>query len=49
MTKNESEIKLWLRAPNPEYGGLLPLEIASQGKIDSVADYLEDIKKGSPA
>lgn len=49
MTKNESEIQLWLRAPNPEYGGLSPLEIISQGKIDSIIGYLEDIKKGSPA
>ena len=49
MTENESEIQLWLlRAPNPEYGGLSPLEIISQGKIDSVVGYLEDIKKGSP-
>ncbi len=49
MTENESEIQLWLRAPNPEYGGLSPLEIISQGKIDSIVGYLEDIKKGSPA
>ena len=49
MTKNESDIQLWLRAPNPEYGGLSPLEIISQGKIDSVIGYLEDIKKGFPA
>ena len=49
MTKNESEIQLWLRAPNPEYGGLSPLEVISQGKIDSIVDYLEDIKRGSPA
>ncbi len=49
MTNNESEILLWLRAPNPEYGGLSPLEIISQGKIDSIVNYLEDIKKGSPA
>ncbi len=49
MTKNESEIQLWLRAPNPEYCGLSPLEIISQGKIDSILGYLEDIKKGSPA
>ena len=49
MTKNESEIQLWLRAPNPEYGGSSPLEVISQGKIDSVVDYLEDIKKGSLA
>jgi len=33
MTKNESEIQLWLRVPNPEYDGLLPLEIISQGKL----------------
>ena len=49
MTKNESEIQLWLRAPNPEYSGLSPLEVISQGKIDSIVGYLEDIKKGSPA
>lgn len=49
MTRNESDIQLWLRAPNPEYGGLSPLEIISQGKIDSIMSYLEDIKKGSPA
>jgi len=49
MTKNESEIQLWLRAPNPEYSGLSPLEIISQGKIDTIVGYLEDIKKGSPA
>ena len=49
MTKNESEIQLWLRALNPEYGGLSPLEIISQGKIDTIVGYLEDIKKGSPA
>ncbi|MCJ7472583.1 MAG: hypothetical protein MUP02_07240 [Actinobacteria bacterium] len=49
MTNNESEILLWLRAPNPEYSGLSPIEVISQGKIDSIVNYLENIKKGSPA
>jgi hypothetical protein len=49
MTNNRSQIQLWLRAPNPEYGGLSPLEVITKGKIDSVIGYLEDIMKGIPA
>ena len=49
MTSNRSQIQLWLRAPNPEYGGLSPLEVIIKGKIDSVIGYLEDIMKGIPA
>jgi len=49
MTSNRSQIQLWLRAPNPEYGGLSPLEVIIKGKIGSVIGYLEDIMKGIPA
>jgi hypothetical protein len=49
MTNNRSQIQLWLRAPNPEYGGLSPLEVIIKGKIGSVIGYLEDIMKGIPA
>jgi len=49
MTKNRSKTQLWLRAPNPEYAGLSPLEVISQGKVDSIIGYLEDIMKGLPA
>ena len=49
MTNNRSQIQLWLRAPNPEYDGLSPLEVITKGKIDSVIGYLEDIMKGVPA
>ena len=49
MTQNRSKVQLWLRAPNPEYGGLSPREVISKGKIDSVIGYLEDIMRGLPA
>jgi len=47
MVGSEEGALIWLRAPNPEYDGLSPLEIITQGKIDAIIGYLEDVKKGS--
>jgi len=47
MLGSREEISIWLNSPNPDYEGLTPLEIITQGKIDSLTRYLEDIQKGS--
>lgn len=47
MLKTEEEIFNWLAEPNPEYENMSPLELLSQGHIDTIMNYLEDIKKGS--
>jgi hypothetical protein len=47
MLDTEEEISIWLRAPNPDYDGLTPIEIITAGKMDAILRYLEDIQKGS--
>jgi hypothetical protein len=47
MLDTEEEIAIWLRAPNPDYDGLTPIEVITVGKMDSIIRYLEDIQKGS--
>lgn len=47
MLGSEEKALKWLRAPNPDYNGTSPLEIISQGKVDAIIRYLDDIKKGS--
>jgi hypothetical protein len=47
MLISREDIAMWLRAPNPDYDGLSPLEIITEGKMDSIIRYLEDIQKGS--
>jgi uncharacterized protein (DUF2384 family) len=47
MLSSEEEIAIWLKAPNPDYDGMSPLEIITDGKVDTVLRYLEDIQKGS--
>jgi hypothetical protein len=47
MLDTNEEISIWLRAPNPDYDGLTPIEIITAGRMDSIIRYLEDIQKGS--
>jgi len=47
MIGSEEGALVWLRAPNPDYDGASPLEIISQGKVDAIMRYLDDIKKGA--
>lgn len=47
MIESKEEITLWLKAPNPDYDGLSPIEVITQGKTDSIVRYLEDIQKGA--
>lgn len=47
MLISREDTAMWLRAPNPDYDGLSPLEIITEGKMDSIIRYLEDIQKGS--
>ena len=47
MLRSEEEIAIWLRAPNPDYDGLSPMEIITAGKMDSIIRYLEDAQKGA--
>lgn len=47
MAGSEKEALIWLRASNPDYNNLSPIEIISQGDVDSVIDYLHDIRKGA--
>ena len=47
MLSSEDEISIWLKAPNPDYDGLSPLDIITEGKSYSIISYLEDIQKGA--
>ena len=47
MLATESEILIWLKAPNTDFDGLSPWDTIAQGEIDAVIDYLIDIRKGS--
>lgn len=47
MLESKEEVSIWLRAPNPDYEGLSPIEIITEGKMDSIIKYLEDIQKGA--
>jgi hypothetical protein len=47
MLDSKEEISIWLKAPNPDYDGLTPLEIITNGHMDSIIRYLQDIQKGS--
>lgn len=47
MLETEQEVLVWLRAPNPDFEGLSPLDIIIDGKMDTIIDYLEEIKRGA--
>jgi hypothetical protein len=47
MLETEQEILVWLRAPNPDFEGLSPLDIIVDGKMDAIVEYLEEIKRGA--
>lgn len=47
MLDSEADIQIWIKAPNPDFGGSSPLEVIVKGEIDAVIDYLIDIKKGA--
>ena len=47
MMESEQKIAIWLRAPNPDYDGLTPLEVIMAGKSDSIINYLKDVQKGA--
>jgi hypothetical protein len=49
MLESDADSQIWMKAPNPDFGGLSPLEVIEKGEIDAVIDYLIDIKKGAPA
>ncbi len=33
MLESRDEVSIWLRAPNPDYGGLSPIEVITEGKM----------------
>ena len=47
MLESEADNLIWIKAPNPDFGGLSPWDVIVKGEIDSVIDYLIDIKKGA--
>ena len=47
MLDSKEEVSIWLKAPNPDYDGMSPIEVISAGKMDSIIRYLEDIQKGA--
>ncbi len=47
MTGSKKDALVWLKAPNPDYNGISPLEIILEGKVGEIIDYLDDIKKGA--
>jgi len=49
MLASESEILIWLKAPNTDFDGLSPMDVIARGDTDAVSDYLMHIRKGSLA
>jgi hypothetical protein len=49
MLQTDQEVLTWLRAPNPDFDGLSPLDIIIDGKMTAIIEYLEEIKRGSLA
>ncbi|MBU4257576.1 MbcA/ParS/Xre antitoxin family protein [Patescibacteria group bacterium] len=47
MLESEAEILIWLKAPNPEFSGLSPWDVITQGEMEAVIDYLIDMRKGA--
>jgi hypothetical protein len=47
MLETDKEVLVWLRAPNPDFNGLSPLDIIVEGKSEAVIEYLEELKRGS--
>ncbi len=47
MLESENDINIWMKAPNPDFGGLSPWEVIQDKDMDAVIDYLADIKKGA--
>jgi hypothetical protein len=47
MLETDQEVLVWLRAPNPDFDGLSPLDIIIDGKMGTIIDYLEEIKRGA--
>ena len=47
MLETETEVLIWIKSPNPEFGGLSPMDTIVKGEIDAVIEYLLDIRKGA--
>lgn len=47
MLATEAEILIWFKSPNPDFGGLTPLEAIAEGEIEAVIHYLMDVRKGA--
>lgn len=47
MLASDSEILIWLKAPNVDFDGLSPMDVIAKGDTDAVSDYLTHIRKGS--
>lgn len=43
---SEAAVSQWLKSPNPDFGGLIPEDLMSQGKYDAIIDYLKNIQNG---
>jgi hypothetical protein len=47
MLGSKEEAHIWIKAPNPEFGGISPMDVIARGESEAVIDYLMDIKKGA--
>jgi len=47
MLESETEVLIWLKAPNPEFSGLCPWDVIVQGEVAAIITYLIDIRKGA--
>ena len=50
----QSHIKIWLRAPNEDFGRKSPLSLLEENRVDEdsmniLIQYIEDYSKGTPA
>lgn len=47
MLGTETEALIWIKSPNPEFGGISPMDAIVEGEVDAVIEYLLDIRKGA--
>lgn len=47
MLESKTEVLIWLKAPNSDFDGLCPWDVIAQGEVDTIIDYLIDIRKGA--
>lgn len=49
LTGSPKHARMWLRSANPALDTHAPIELLTQGKVNALADFVQDLLEGSPA